>query len=124
MYSAVLAPAAWITSSNSRTFSCIRAAFFTGNGALLLKHDRVEVAFLDPVLRVALVPVRPQSRPADGDQLMLQMVSVRFSQSGDQTGQVIARGEAIADEENVERQTLSWFGHGFWREVQRGCSSW
>jgi hypothetical protein len=31
MYSAARAPAARITSSNSRTFSCIRVAFFTGN---------------------------------------------------------------------------------------------
>jgi hypothetical protein len=41
------------------------------------------------------------------------MMSTRFGQPGDQTGQVIARGEAIADEENVERQTLSCVGHWF-----------
>ena len=73
-----------------------------GQRALFLQHDVIVFAFGDCLGRLALVPVRAQRSPADTDEPPFQVSARRLGHVGQHIGQVVALGETVADEENVE----------------------
>src|SRR5262249_19918934 len=75
--------------------------------ALLLEHDVVVLAALNRLQRLAGVPVGAKRRAAGADQAVLKVPAPRGRQPRDQAGEVVARGDAVADEEHLRRGTAS-----------------
>src|SRR5262249_27974449 len=71
--------------------------------ALLLEHDVVEMTVPDRLPRFAGVPVRAQRRAAGADQAVLHALAPRGRKPRDEAGEVVPRGEAVADEEPLLR---------------------
>ena len=71
--------------------------------ALLLEHDGVVPAVPDRLRRLAGVPVGAERRAAGVDQAVLENLAPRPGQPGDQAGEVVPGGEAVADEEDLQR---------------------
>src|SRR5262249_15703302 len=80
-------------------------------GALLLEDDVVVLPALDRLERNACVPVRAERRTTGADQAVLQPPAPRRRQLPHQAGQVVARGEAVADEQGLQRGALIPTGH-------------
>ncbi len=72
-------------------------------GALVLQHDVIVARLLHCMLRFAFVPMHAQRRATRLDQPMIELLATRGGQLGDQSGYVIARSEAVADEQHVKR---------------------
>jgi len=75
--------------------------------ALLLEHDPVVVPFLDLLSCLTSVPVGSERRAAGADQVVLKALAARGRQLRYQAGEVVARGEAVADEEYLQRAAAS-----------------
>jgi hypothetical protein len=71
--------------------------------ALLLKHDEVIFPLLHRRECLTCVPVPAKRCPAGADQPVLEALAPRRRKLRDQPGQIVAGGEAVADEQDVER---------------------
>lgn len=71
--------------------------------ALLLEDDIVEMALLGRFQRFAGIPVLAEGRAASAVKAMPDALAPRHRQLCEQAGEIIARGEAVADEEQLER---------------------
>src|SRR5262249_29424058 len=75
--------------------------------ALFLEHGVVVLAALNRLQRLAGVPVGAKRRASGADQPVLKGLAPRGRERCDQAGEVVAGGEAVADEEHLQRGTAS-----------------
>src|SRR6516225_12049170 len=75
--------------------------------ALFLEHDVVVLTALNRLQRLAGVPVGAKRRASGADQPVLKGLAPRGREPRDQAGEVVAGGEAVADEEHLQRGTAS-----------------
>src|SRR5262249_55367552 len=81
--------------------------FLDRQRALLLEHDVVVMTGLDRFERLAGVPVGAKRRAAGANQAVLKVPAPRGRELCDQTGEVVASGEAVADEQHLQRGAAS-----------------
>jgi hypothetical protein len=99
---------------------------FDRQRALLLEDDEVISAGADFPEGIALVPVPAKRRAARADQAMLQLPGACLGQLRDKAGEIVSRGEAVSDEEDLQRggtflRPASCSVHGYFqrRRLQR-----
>src|SRR4051794_31556046 len=82
---------------------------FDGKRALLLQDDRVVFAGINRFKCFTRIPMPPERCATGADQVVLKADPTRRRQLRDEARQIVARGEAIPDEQDLPRSRMLRF---------------